>query len=89
MIGPNIFLLVSTAASTSFLRKARERVKGASYVGSLRDKIPESIKKGDVIVVVSPSSSQDYLTASQLASSGVSRGIVLINGLAKVRVGLS
>lgn len=85
MIGPNVFLLLSAGTSTKFLNKAKTLVKGASYVGSLKDGIPDSIRKGDVVVFVSPSSSQDYLIASKIASDKVASGVVLVNGLAKVR----
>jgi hypothetical protein len=85
MIGPNVFLLLSAGTSTKLLNKAKTLIKAASYVGSLKNGIPDSIRKGDVVVFVSPSSSQDYLIASKIASDKVASSVILVNGLAKVR----
>eukprot|EP00980_Cylindrotheca_fusiformis_P007523 scaffold1561_cov129-Cylindrotheca_fusiformis.AAC.15 len=83
MIGPNVVLLTSASAPSSFLNKAKNIVKKASYVGSLKDGIPDSVEKGSIAVLVSPSSAQDYTTASKIASDGVVRSIVVVNGVAK------
>lgn len=84
-LGPDVYLLLSAAASQRVVGKARRSMKGAKYVGSLKDGVPGSFQKGDVVVMISPCISQDYQAAAQLAQDGVSGGVVLINGLAKVR----
>lgn len=81
---PNVYLLLSAAASSRVIKKAQNIIKGAAFIGSLKDGVPDTLKEGDVVVVVSPCVAQDYQMASQIAKDGVSSSVVLINGLAKV-----
>ena len=81
---PNVYLLLSAASSSRVINKAQAVIKGAAYVGSLKDGIPDSFKAGDVVVILSPCIQPDYQMAAKLANDGVASGVVLINGLAKV-----
>lgn len=85
MVGPKVRLLTSSGASSNFQSKATSTVKGTALISSLKDGIPE-IEKGDVCVLVSPSVSKDYQAAKQIASDGVAGALVIVNGLAKVRL---
>ena len=81
---PNVYLVLSAAASSRVIKKAQNIIKGATFVGSLKDGVPDTLKEGDIVVVVSPCVAQDYQMASQIAKNGVASSVVLINGLAKV-----
>ena len=85
-LGPRVYLIMSSAASSNLLSKANKvcRGSGATYIGSLRDGIPDAAKKGDVVLFASPPSSQDYAAASRIAADGLTA--VLVNGVAKVLV---
>ena len=85
MMGPKVNFLTSGTAPASFLAKAQKIVKGASSVSSLRDGVPDELEPESVYVLVSPSVRQDYLAAQQIASSGIAKAVVMVNGLAKVR----
>ena len=80
---------MSTAASSNFRAKADQLAKSTSglTVLSMRDGIPDIVggEEEVVCILVSPSSRQDYMMARQLASSGQVNGVVLINGVTKVR----
>ncbi|CAJ1909458.1 unnamed protein product [Cylindrotheca closterium] len=82
-LGPNVYLFLSAASSSRTISKAKSIIKGATYVGSLKDRIPDTFKTGDVVVVVAPCIGPDYSIASQLAKDGIASGVVIINGLAK------
>ena len=73
-------LLTSAAATASFVQRAQ---KAYSRVQSLKDGKPAIGKKGQVFVLVAPSSTRDYGVTKQLATDGAT--VVLINGFAKVR----
>jgi hypothetical protein len=80
-LGPKVWFLTSTTASSNFISKAAKVVK--TSIASLRDGTPEGIGAGDVCVVVSPSSRQDYMAARKIAADG--GAVVIVNALAKVR----
>jgi hypothetical protein len=80
VVGPKTCLLISSAASNSYLQKARSAFKGGT-VHSLKDGLP-AVGRGDVCVLASPSARKDYDAARSLASSGTA--IVIVNGFAKV-----
>eukprot|EP00566_Odontella_aurita_P016075 CAMPEP_0113531976 /NCGR_PEP_ID=MMETSP0015_2-20120614/3793_1 /TAXON_ID=2838 /ORGANISM="Odontella" /LENGTH=275 /DNA_ID=CAMNT_0000430867 /DNA_START=100 /DNA_END=927 /DNA_ORIENTATION=+ /assembly_acc=CAM_ASM_000160 len=80
-IGPKTWLLVSSAASNSFLSSARNAA-GSSTVHSLKDGLPD-VGEGDVCVFVTPSSRSDYEAAKRIASPGGAGAVVLVNGFAK------
>lgn len=84
-MGPKVIVLLGSGASTNNLKRAKQTIKGAAIVGSIKDGIPESIKKGDIVLVVSPSSPIDYQVANKMAAQGLTNGVVLINGFSKVR----
>jgi ribosomal protein L14 len=63
------------------MSKAAKTVK--TSIASLKDGIPEGVEAGDVCVVVSPSSRQDYMAARKIAIDG--GAVVIVNALAKVR----
>jgi hypothetical protein len=82
-MGAKTRLLTNTSATGKFMAKAKQVAKSATSIHSLRDGIPEEIQAGDVCVLVSPSSRQDYQAAQQIASSGVAKAIVIVNCFAK------
>ena len=76
-------VLVSSSASGSFLGKVQSKVKGSGAVFSLKEEgIQGMIGKGDVCVVLTPSSAKDYRVAKELADGGFKT--VVVNGLFKV-----
>lgn len=76
-------VLVSSSASGSFLGKVQSKVKGSGAVFSLKEEgIQGMIRKGDVCVVLTPSSAKDYRVAKELADGGFKT--VVVNGLFKV-----
>lgn len=77
--GPKTWLLMSSAASNSFLKKAQSTVGDGVY--SLRDGLPP-VEANNVCVLLSPSSRNDYQAAQSLASAGTP--VVIVNGFAKV-----
>jgi len=77
--GPKTWLLMSSAASNSFLNKAKSTAGGTVY--SLRDGLPP-VEANNVCVLLSPSGRNDYQAAQSLASAGTP--VVIINGFAKV-----
>lgn len=81
-VGPKTWLLTSIAASPSFVTAAKS--KTSAQVHRLADGLPD-IAKGDVCVLLSPSSQKDYDIAKLLATDGVAKAVVIVNGFAKVR----
>jgi len=80
-VGPKTWLLTSSAASKSFFSAALSKVK-SSEVHSLKDGLPD-IGEGDVCVLVTPSSRNDYDAAKKIASDGNAAAVVIVNGFAK------
>jgi hypothetical protein len=81
-LGPKANVLVSSSGSNSFLGKVRSKVKSGVY--SLKEEsVMERMEKGDVCVVLTPSSAKDYRVAKELAEGGFKT--VIVNGLFKVR----
>jgi hypothetical protein len=80
-MGPKTWLLASSAASTSFLKSAKKSV-GSAQLFSLRDGLPEVVT-GDVCILLSPSSRSDYQAAQSIASAGIAKAVVVLNGFAK------
>ena len=85
IFGARVIVLMGSGASKNNLKRAKATFRTNAVVESLRDGIPPSIRKGDVIVIISPSSSQDYQAANKMASQGIASGVVLVNGFSKVR----
>eukprot|EP00978_Attheya_sp_CCMP212_P011413 scaffold28117_cov56-Attheya_sp.AAC.15 len=82
-MGPKTWLLTSSSASQSFMASAKSKSKGTgAALHSLRDGLPKT-SKGDVCVLVTPSSSADYNAAERIASTGDVSGVVILNGFAK------
>ncbi len=81
-LGPKVSLIVSSAASNSFIKKAK-KVKGAQLY-SLRDGLPE-VGKEDVCIFLTPSSRNDFQAAKSLAESSASKAVIVVNAFAKVR----
>lgn len=82
-LGPKTWLLVGSAASNSLLRKSENTAKKCrSIVHSLKDGLPE-VEKGDVCVLITPSTKRDYDDASRIASDGIAAAVILQNGFAK------
>ena len=82
-MGPKTRLLMNASTTGNLMAKAKKVAKSATSIHTLRDGIPDEIQKGDVCVLVSPSSRQDYQAAQQIASSGVAKAIVIVNCVAK------
>lgn len=80
-IGPKTWLLISSAASNAFFSAAK-KAAGSATVHSLKDGLP-SVGKGDVCVLVTPSSRSDYEAAKTIASPDGADAVVLLNGFAK------
>ena len=76
MLGPRVWLLVSSTATNSFLQKATT----VGTVHCLKDGLP-NMRARDVCVLVSPSG-RDYQAAQRLVDGGYT--VVLVNGFAKV-----
>lgn len=80
----NVF--VSSSASGSFMKKVQSKVKGSYGSGavySLKEEgVQSKIGKGDVCIVLTPSSAKDYRVAKELADGGFKT--VVVNGLFKV-----
>ena len=55
-------------------------------IESLRNGIPDGISKSDVCILITPSARSDYKAAQFLAESNAAKAVVVINGLAKVRL---
>lgn len=81
LLGPKTWLVTSSTASSGFLQKAKKQV-GAS-MHCLRDGLP-AVSASDICVVLAPSVQKDYESARQLAS--MCKGVILVNGFAKVCV---
>jgi hypothetical protein len=80
-MGPKTWLLASSAAPSSFMRNAKKSA-GSAELFSLRDGLPE-VAAGDVCILLSPSSRSDYDVAQKIASEGVAKAVVVVNGFAK------
>ena len=80
-MGPKIWLLASSAASSSFLNTAKKSA-GSAQLFSLRDGLPQ-VTIGDVCILLSPSSRNDYETSQKIASDGIAKAVVIVNGFAK------
>lgn len=80
-MGPKVWLLASSAASSSFLKTAKKSV-GSAQLFSLRDGLPQ-VTTGDVCILLSPSSRNDYESAQRIASDGIAKAVVIVNGFAK------
>ena len=83
MMGPKVWLLLSGTSSSGFVSKAF-KMAGAAGVVSVKDGIPDEVGPGSICVFVSPTSRSDYQLAKQLASSGRTDAVVVVNGLTKV-----
>ena len=81
--GPKVRIMTSTGASSTFVSSAIKKMKGTT-ISSLKDWDNEDLTKGEICIVPSPSSREDYRAAQQLAFSGDVGAVVLINGFAKV-----
>jgi hypothetical protein len=83
---PQISIVVSSAASNSFLSRVKNQVKGVT-VYSLKDEVVLSqvLSKDDICIFMTPCTRSDYQTAVKLAESSTVKAVVLINGYAKVR----
>jgi len=83
--GPKVNVFVSSSASGSFMKKVQSKVKGSYGSGavfSLKEEgVQSKIGKGDVCVVLTPSSAKDYRVAKELADGGFKT--VVVNGLFK------
>mmetsp|Transcript_22524 Transcript_22524/g.34038 ORF Transcript_22524/g.34038 Transcript_22524/m.34038 type:complete len:292 (+) Transcript_22524:64-939(+) len=77
-IGPKVWLLTSTAASSGF-QKAAKSSKSYTF-HSLRDGKP-AVASADVCILVGPSARNDYLLAQELTTE--CKAVVLVNGYAK------
>jgi hypothetical protein len=75
-------ILTSSSAAGTFIQKAKSKFKG--NIDSLRDGIPTSLTSEEVCILISPSSRQDYQAAQQIASDGLAKAVVIVNGFAKV-----
>jgi len=79
LLGPKVWLLVSSTATNSFFQRATTSYRGGT-VHWLKDGLP-NVRARDVCVLVAPSG-RDYQTAKQLVNGGYT--VVLVNGFAKV-----
>ena len=84
-MGPKTWLLVSSTASNAFLRNASSKAKrSGSTLHSLKEGLP-AVGKGDVCILVTPSTKSDYVAAQTIAAGGLVAAVILQNGFAKVR----
>jgi hypothetical protein len=82
--GPKIWLVTSSTNTKNFLQNAKTKLRGTNALThSLKDGLP-AVKSRDVCVFITPSISQDYSSAKQLAMNG--NAVVIVNGFAKVRI---
>jgi Domain of unknown function (DUF1995) len=80
LLGPGTWLIISSAASSSFFEKAQKAYSGNGKVHSLKNGLP-NVRARDVCVFVSPSVSKDYEAAKRLVVNG--NKVVVVNGFAK------
>jgi hypothetical protein len=79
-VGPQIWLLTSSAATNAFVSKVRTAAKG-TVVDTLRSGIPPGLGKGDVCILIAPTGRPDYNLAQTIAEGN--NAVVIVNGLAK------
>ena len=85
-LGPKkvIWLLTSSAASNSLYNLVQRKVSSPAKVHSLKNGLP-SVSNRDIAILITPSAKGDYVAAEKLASNGITSGVIIINGFAKVR----
>jgi len=73
---------VSSSGSKSFFDAAKSKVSTA-VVHSLKNGLP-TMKDGEesLLVIIAPSTREDYLVAQKLANMG--KPVIVVNGFAKV-----
>ncbi|GFH46898.1 hypothetical protein CTEN210_03372 [Chaetoceros tenuissimus] len=81
-----VALVVSSAASNSFLSKA-QKIGGVTLY-SLKDGVPNCSSQ-DVCIFVTPSTRNDYKIANSLAESNQAKAVVIVNGFAKDQKSIS
>ena len=81
-----VSLVVSSAASNSFLSKA-QKIGGVTLY-SLKDGVPNCSSQ-DVCIFVTPSTRNDYKIANSLAESNQAKAVVIVNGFAKDQKSIS
>ena len=82
LIGSEVRLLISSAASAGFLQKAKSIAGGKCW--SLRDGAPQNLSPNVVCVLLAPSTRTDYQIAKALVETGRNK-VVIVNGFAKDR----
>jgi hypothetical protein len=80
-LGPQVSLLVNSAASNSYLAKLKKI--GGVKLYSLKDGIPD-VSSEDVCIFLTPSTAGDYKAVTLLAESNTAKAVILVNCFAKV-----
>lgn len=80
--GPKIWLVTSQTSTNTFLQKIKTKLRSTNaLIHSLKEGLP-ALKSRDICVFITPSISQDYSCAKEIAMNGNS--IIIVNGYAKV-----
>ena len=82
-VGPKVYIVTSSAASSAFAASVAKKAGGSISVVSLKGGLPESFAETDVVIFLTPSTSADYRTAESIATSGTVGGVIILNGYAK------
>jgi len=83
LLGPRVYIVTSSAASSSFSASVAKKAGGSISVVSLKDGLPESFGETDVVIFLTPSTNADYRTAESIATSRTVGGVIIVNGYAK------
>lgn len=82
-VGPKVYIVTSSAASSAFAASVAKKAGGSISVVSLKGGLPESFAETDVVIFLTPSTSADYRTAESIATSDIVGGVIILNGYAK------
>ena len=86
LIGSDVRLLISSAASAGFFQKAKSIAGGSNKCLSLRDVKPQDLPSNTVCVLLAPSTRTDYQFAKSLVQDNKNRNkVVIVNGFDKDR----
>jgi len=81
--GPKINVFMSSAASNSYVTKAKTKIKGGQVLPLKGGVDEEVLSEKDICVMVTPSTRSDYQIAEKLASSGQVFAVIIVNAFAK------